>query len=259
LNASVELARAIASMHTILRTGPVIASGLDDQRFALGDWRSGPASAMVRPRHARDDECRSTICPRLLCSAAHRTRLKAKRSTAHHNEVRPMAVLNKLMAPGIVPPEVHGVLDTTSRRSSSRPTCSTSTRPPQRDRGRVRRRCRRARGGLGTSPAGVGPAHHADLAPIWSRTPRRRCCAGPAPRRSSPTCGVTSSDSGWLRGRRLRSRRAAPVGTGCGRQRGALRGHRCAPTSHVVQEAGGQVAGPGEAGFVGTQRHGRGP
>jgi hypothetical protein len=41
-NASVELARAIASMHTILRTGPVIASGLDDQRYALGDWRSGP-------------------------------------------------------------------------------------------------------------------------------------------------------------------------------------------------------------------------
>jgi hypothetical protein len=29
-------------MHTILRTGPVIASGLDDQRYALGDWRSGP-------------------------------------------------------------------------------------------------------------------------------------------------------------------------------------------------------------------------
>ena len=41
LNASVELARAIASMHTILRTGPVIASGLDDQRYALGDRRSG--------------------------------------------------------------------------------------------------------------------------------------------------------------------------------------------------------------------------
>ena len=38
LNASVELARAIASIHTILRTGPVIASGLDDQRYALGDW-----------------------------------------------------------------------------------------------------------------------------------------------------------------------------------------------------------------------------
>jgi hypothetical protein len=35
LNASVELARAIASMHTILRTGPVIASALDDQRYAL--------------------------------------------------------------------------------------------------------------------------------------------------------------------------------------------------------------------------------
>src|ERR687898_3520400 len=48
---------------------------------------------------------------RLLCSAAHRLRLKAKRSTAHHNEVRRMAVLNKLMARGIVPPEVHGVLD----------------------------------------------------------------------------------------------------------------------------------------------------
>ena len=29
-------------MHTILRTGPVIASGPDDQRYALGDWRSGP-------------------------------------------------------------------------------------------------------------------------------------------------------------------------------------------------------------------------
>src|SRR5512132_910127 len=42
LNASVKLARAIASIHTILRTGPVIASGLDDQRYALGDWRSGP-------------------------------------------------------------------------------------------------------------------------------------------------------------------------------------------------------------------------
>ena len=42
LNASVELARAIASMHTILRTGPVITSGLDDQPYALGDWRSGP-------------------------------------------------------------------------------------------------------------------------------------------------------------------------------------------------------------------------
>src|SRR3954454_24660145 len=42
LNASVELTRAIASMHTILRTGPVIASGLDDQRYALGDWRRGP-------------------------------------------------------------------------------------------------------------------------------------------------------------------------------------------------------------------------
>ena len=46
---SVELARAIASMHTILRTGSVIASGLDDQRYALGDWRSvllsdGPAT-----------------------------------------------------------------------------------------------------------------------------------------------------------------------------------------------------------------------
>jgi hypothetical protein len=44
LNASVELARAIASMHTILRTGPVIASGLDDQRYALGEWRSGRVS-----------------------------------------------------------------------------------------------------------------------------------------------------------------------------------------------------------------------
>jgi len=38
LNAWVELARAIASMHIILRTTPVIASGLDDQRYALGDW-----------------------------------------------------------------------------------------------------------------------------------------------------------------------------------------------------------------------------
>src|SRR3954465_7764613 len=41
LNASVGLARAIASMHTILRTGSVIASGLDDQRYALGDRLSG--------------------------------------------------------------------------------------------------------------------------------------------------------------------------------------------------------------------------
>src|SRR4051812_2740975 len=42
LNASVELARAIASMRTSLRTDPVIASGLGDQRYAVGDWRSGP-------------------------------------------------------------------------------------------------------------------------------------------------------------------------------------------------------------------------
>jgi hypothetical protein len=40
LNASVELARAIASMHTILRTGPVIASALDDQRIRPGDGRA---------------------------------------------------------------------------------------------------------------------------------------------------------------------------------------------------------------------------
>src|SRR3954447_9389639 len=38
LNASFELARAIASMHTILRADRVIASGFDDQRYALGDW-----------------------------------------------------------------------------------------------------------------------------------------------------------------------------------------------------------------------------
>jgi len=52
LNASVELARAIASMHTILRTSSVMASGLDDQRYALangaavllGDGQATPRS-----------------------------------------------------------------------------------------------------------------------------------------------------------------------------------------------------------------------
>src|SRR3954453_10547597 len=43
LNASAELARAIAFMQTILRTGPVIASARDDQRYALVDGRGGPA------------------------------------------------------------------------------------------------------------------------------------------------------------------------------------------------------------------------
>jgi hypothetical protein len=251
-------------MHTILRTGPVIASGLDDQRFALGDWRNGPPSAMVRPRHARDEECRSTTCPRLLCSAAHRIRLKAKRSTAHRNEARPMAVLNKLMARGTVPRRSRGpglpargdhhagpiVIDFDS-------TAATVIA--------VAFGAGAAVLAVGSAPRQQASVRHimrpADLAPIWSRMPRRRCCAGPAPRRSSPTCGWRQVDGGWLRGRRLHSRRplAAPVGTGCGRQQGELRGHHGAPTPYVVQEAGGLVAAPGEAGFVGKQRHGRAP
>jgi hypothetical protein len=118
---------------------------------------------------------------------------------------------------------------------------------------------------VGSAPRQQASVRHimrpADLAPIWSRMPRRRCCAGPAPRRSSPTCGWRQVDGGWLRGRRLHSRRplAAPVGTGCGRQQGELRGHHGAPTPYVVQEAGGLVAAPGEAGFVGKQRRGRAP
>lgn len=74
--------------------------------------------------------------------------------------------------------------------------------------------------------------HPADLAPIWSRMPRRRCCGGPAPRRPSPTCVVTSN------GRRMAARPQSsqqPRGT----------------TPYVVHEAGGLVAGPGEDGFVG--------
>jgi hypothetical protein len=282
-------------MHTILRTGPVIASGLDDQRFALGDWRNGPPSAMVRPRHARDEECRSTTCPRLLCSAAHRIRLKAKRSTAHRNEARPMAVLNKLMARGIVPRRSRGpglpargdhhagpiVIDFDS-------TAATVIA--------VAFGAGAAVLAVGSAPRQQASVRHimrpADLAPIWSRMPRRRCCAGPAPRRSSPTCGVTSS------GRRMVARPQSsqpPRGTGgnCGRQRwlrkacvgrgslrphafragehrwsrparaapgrGALGGHRGATSSHVVQEAGGLVAGAREDGFGDKQRHGRAP
>jgi hypothetical protein len=49
LDASVELARAIASMHTILRRGPLIASRLDDQRYALGDWRRGQLAGEPQP------------------------------------------------------------------------------------------------------------------------------------------------------------------------------------------------------------------
>jgi hypothetical protein len=44
---------------------------------------------------------------------------------------------------------------------------------------------------------------------VGARLPRP--CTG-TPRRSSPTCGVTSSDGGWLRGRRLQP----PCGTGVG-------------------------------------------
>jgi hypothetical protein len=197
LNASVELARAIASMHTILRTGPVIASGLDDQRYALGDWRSHDAPGRGRGRCV------------------------ARRPHFRH-----------IMRP-------------------------------------------------------------ADLAPIWSRMPRWRCCAVPAPRRSSPTCGVTSSGRRMVARPPSHSRRAAPVGNwlrstavapqssrrprltatsrvSCGRASSGPTGPSgarawrartppCASTSYVVQEAGGLVAGPGEDCFVGKQRHGRAP
>src|SRR3954453_4666145 len=77
LNASVELARAIASMHTILRTGPVIASGLDDQRCALGDWRNyniGFVLARVVVAERRDGVARSeaTVAHLLLRSPEDR-------------------------------------------------------------------------------------------------------------------------------------------------------------------------------------------
>jgi hypothetical protein len=59
--------------------------------------------------------------------------------------------------------------------------------------------------------AARGPFRHilrpADPAPIWSRMPSRRCCAGPAPRRSSPTCAVTSSGRRLVASRRLHSLR----------------------------------------------------
>jgi hypothetical protein len=95
--------------------------------------------------------------------------------------------------------------------------------------------------------------------------------------------------SGWLRGRRLNSRRAAPVGTGCstaaapqsprrprltttsrvsfwqtssapsGARAGGLGGYRGASTSYVVPELARWSLPPDEDGFVGKQRHGRGP
>src|SRR4051795_12182402 len=102
LNASVELARAIASMHTILRTGPVIASGLDDQRYALGDWRSGPPRRWSR--HAtltiRNADQTSVTAVVQRCTSDS---LEGEGFNAHHNEVPPMVVLHKLMARGIVP------------------------------------------------------------------------------------------------------------------------------------------------------------
>ena len=54
-------------------------------RGSVFDRRRGVSSHPApTPRHVRNKERRSTICPRMLCSAAHRLRLKAKRSTAHH-------------------------------------------------------------------------------------------------------------------------------------------------------------------------------
>ena len=91
LNASVELARAIASMHTILRTGPVIASGLDDQRYALGDWRSGPPRRWSGHATLTMGNADQTICHGCLqrcTSASH----EGESLNAHYNDVRPMAV-----------------------------------------------------------------------------------------------------------------------------------------------------------------------
>jgi hypothetical protein len=47
LNASIELVRAIAFMHGIVRTGPGIASSLDDQRYALGERMPRSPSGMT--------------------------------------------------------------------------------------------------------------------------------------------------------------------------------------------------------------------
>jgi Na+/H+ antiporter 1 len=106
-------------------------AGVPHHRTA-GRLAQRSSSAMVRPRHAHDKECRSTSC-RGCCAALHIGSLEGESLNAHDNEVRPMAVLNKLRARGIVPPEVHRCWSTRSRRSSSPGgSCSTSTPPPQR-------------------------------------------------------------------------------------------------------------------------------
>src|SRR3954452_11028080 len=101
LNASVELARAIASMNTILRTGPVIASALDDQAIRAGDWPSGPprrwsGHATLAIRNADHN----------LATAVVQRRTSASREGEAVNGSP--TVLNTLMARGIVPGSSRG-------------------------------------------------------------------------------------------------------------------------------------------------------
>ena len=106
---------------------------------------------------------------------------------------------------------------------------------------------------------------------------RRRTLAGRRWSRN-PHKGVLPRDPGLLRGvgpasADLCRREASPAMYGTTRRVVAADGAShddpfparhaprdpARPTSYVVQEAGGLVAGPGEDGFVGEQRHGRAP
>jgi hypothetical protein len=90
-----------------------------------------------------------------------------------------------------------------------------------------------------------------DLAPIWSRMPGRRCCARPAPWRSSPTCAGTSSGRRMVASRRLHSLRAdrchlAAVDSG-GSAQFASRPRAC-PAVRAGSSRPGRAAAPSHPG-----------
>ena len=195
-------------MHTILRTGPVIASALDDQAIGAfnGSSRRGTTNGCARhprgPRHrppkfTRDTSSRPGTSSR---SRSYVPRSRSARGLPGHvrDDAAVVADLRRDVewtADGREPP---------------------SSLPP------------RGTGGNRLRSTAVAP-HSSGRA------------------RLATTSRVRPGDR-----RRGRPARAA-------RGRGALGGHRGASTSHVVQGAGGLVAGPGEDGFVDTPRHGRAP
>jgi hypothetical protein len=208
-------------MDTILRAGPVIASGLDDQRYGAGRLAQRSVTA------GRRGELRAGVSSALPgaergCLGRGRRRCVVRRPHFRH-----------IMS---CPPLTWLLLATAPRAA-------------------VLRRA----GGAGSSPiCGVTSSGRRMVArPPSSQPPRgtggnwlRSTAVAPQSSRR-PRLTTTSRVSCW-RARRGRPARAA---RGCG----VLAGHRGSATSYLVEEAGGLVAGRSEDGFVGEQRHGRAP